>query len=75
MSDEERQLAVVLRQTQWLLNELARSLPAGQVPATQRNEAADILQSVAELLRIDIPAVIDQPTEWESMSDANENRP
>jgi hypothetical protein len=60
MTDEERKLAVVLRETQWLLDELAYKLPAGEVSAEKRNEAADILQGVARLLRIDIPIVIDQ---------------
>jgi hypothetical protein len=59
MTEEEGQLAVLLRQTQWLLDDLAHALPAGRVPATKRNEAADILTSVASLLRVDTPVVID----------------
>jgi predicted RNA-binding protein associated with RNAse of E/G family len=61
MTDEERQLAVLLRQTQWLLDDLAHALPTGQVPATKRNEAANILTSVASLLRVTTPIVIDHP--------------
>lgn len=60
MTDEERKLAVVLVQTQLLLDELAHELPAGRVPADKRNEAADTLQGVARLLRIDTPIVIDR---------------
>lgn len=67
MTDENTMLAVVLRQTQWLLDELAHKLPAGQVPAVQRNEAADTLHSVAGLLRIDIPVVIDNTSDTEAV--------
>jgi predicted RNA-binding protein associated with RNAse of E/G family len=59
MTEEEGQLAVLLRQTQWLLDDLAYALPAGRVSAAKRNEAADILTSIASLLRIDTPVVID----------------
>ena len=62
MTEEEGQLAVLLRQTQWMLGDLAYALPAGQVPDTKRNEAADILTSVACLLRVNAPIVID-PTD------------
>lgn len=63
MTEEERQLAVLLRQTQWLLGDLAHALPTGQVPATKRNEAATILTSVAHLLRVTTPIVIDHTTD------------
>jgi len=59
MTEEERQLAVLLRQTQWMLGDLAHALPTGQVPAAKRNEAANILTSVASLLRVKTPIVID----------------
>lgn len=51
MTGEERALVVLLRQTEWLCDELAYGIPAGRVGAERRKDAADVLSQVAELLR------------------------
>lgn len=44
-------LAVLLRQTQWLLDDIARELPKGSVTAAKKDELAAILETLAALLR------------------------
>jgi len=59
MDDAERTLAVLLRQTEWLISDLAHHFPAGRVSSDKRNDAADVLEDVARLLRVEVPIVID----------------
>lgn len=56
-------LAVVLRQAQWLLDDVARGLPTGEIDASKRGELAGILESLAELLREQSAGVVDVPPE------------
>jgi hypothetical protein len=51
MSHEEATLAVLLRQTQWLLDDVAHDLPAGRVTPDKGEELAGILESLAALVR------------------------
>lgn len=44
-------LAVLLRQTQWLLDDAAHDLPAGRVSPEKGAELANILESLAALVR------------------------
>lgn len=45
-------LAVLLRQVQWLLDDVAHDLPAGKLSAAKQCELADILERLAALLRV-----------------------
>lgn len=47
----DRQLAVLLRQTQWLLDDAAHDIPAGRYQQTKRDELAVVLEQVAALIR------------------------
>lgn len=44
-------LAVLIRQTQWLLDDVAHDLPAGRVSPEKGVELAAILESLAALVR------------------------
>lgn len=53
-------LAVLLRQTQWMLDEAARQVSAGQFTPAKANELAGILESLASHMRQTYgPTVID----------------
>lgn len=43
--------AVVLRETQWELDQVAFRLPRGEVSRTERRRLADVLTELAEQLR------------------------
>ena len=51
----DSQLAVLLRQAQWALDEAAHDLPAGRVSAQRRDELAGRLEALAVLLRGPVP--------------------
>lgn len=55
----DRQLGVLLRQTQWLLDDAAHDIPAGRYHASQRDELAVVLERVANLIRATTGFVID----------------
>lgn len=44
-------LAVVIRQTQWLLDDTARDVPAGRLTPEKSQELAAILDGLAALVR------------------------
>lgn len=54
-------LAVLLRETQWLLDDVAHDLPAGKLDAAKQAELAEILERVAALIRAASTEVIDIP--------------
>jgi hypothetical protein len=47
----DRQLTVLLRQTQWLLDDAASDIPAGRYHANKRDELAVLLENLAALIR------------------------
>ncbi|MGH3930810.1 MAG: hypothetical protein ACRDTF_12615 [Pseudonocardiaceae bacterium] len=47
----ESQLSVLLRQTQWLLDDAAHDIPAGRYHLNQRDELANVLEYVAGVVR------------------------
>ncbi|MGH3942917.1 MAG: hypothetical protein ACRDTG_30705 [Pseudonocardiaceae bacterium] len=47
----ETQLSVLLRQTQWLLDDAAHDIPAGRYHLNQRDELANVLEYVAGVVR------------------------
>lgn len=47
----ESQLSVLLRQTQWLLDDAAHDIPAGRYHLDQRDELANVLEYVASVVR------------------------
>jgi hypothetical protein len=49
--NEDTTLAVVLRQTQWLLADAARDVPAGRFTPERAEELAAILDDLASLVR------------------------
>ncbi|WP_137816693.1 hypothetical protein [Gandjariella thermophila] len=51
MNREDRELVVIIRQTQWLLDEAARDIPGGRYSTENHIELADILESVGALIR------------------------
>lgn len=57
------QLGVLLRQTQWLLDDAAHDIPAGRYHPSQRDELAVVLEQVASLIRATAGFVIDPPGE------------
>lgn len=58
ISSTDRQLGVLLRQTQWLLDDAAHDIPAGRFQATQRDELAVVLEHVAGLIRATTNVVV-----------------
>jgi hypothetical protein len=48
---DDATLAVLIRQTQWLLDDVAHDLPAGRVTPAKGEELAGILESLAALIR------------------------
>jgi hypothetical protein len=48
---DDATLAVLIRQTQWLLDDVAHDLPAGRVTPEKGEELAGILESLAPLVR------------------------
>ena len=49
------QLAVLLRQTQWALDEAAHDFPAGRCTAQRREELAGSLEALAAIVRASTP--------------------
>ena len=47
----DSQLGVLLRQTQWLLDDAAHDIPAGRYHPGRRGELAIVLEHVASLIR------------------------
>lgn len=59
----DRQLGVLLRQTQWLLDDAAHDIPAGRYHPSRRDELAVVLEQVAGLIRATTGFVIDPHAE------------
>jgi hypothetical protein len=55
---ESASLAVVLRQTQWLLADAARDVPAAKLTPERAEELATILDDLATLVRRNGEAVV-----------------
>jgi hypothetical protein len=55
------QLGVLLRQTQWLLDDAAHDIPAGRYNPRKRDELAVILEHVASIIRASRNMTVDQP--------------
>ncbi|HEX2297155.1 MAG TPA: hypothetical protein VHH34_01320 [Pseudonocardiaceae bacterium] len=55
----DRQLGVLLRQTQWLLDDAAHDIPAGRYHPGKRGELAIVLEHVASLIRATTSSVIE----------------
>lgn len=53
-------LAVLLRQTQWTLDEAAYDFPAGRCTPQRREELAGSLEALARIVRASTPAAIAQ---------------
>lgn len=51
----DSQLAVLLRQTQWALDEAAHDFPAGRGTPQQREELAATLEGLAAIVRASAP--------------------
>lgn len=51
----DAQLAVLLRQAQWALDDAAHDVPAGRATSRQRAELAGTLEALALLLRTPAP--------------------
>lgn len=47
----DRKLTVLLRQTQWLIDDAANDIPAGRYRTDQRDELAVLLENLAALIR------------------------
>lgn len=60
MTESGASLAVLLRQTQWMLDDVARQVAAGQLTPAKADELAGILESLAAYVRQSYgPVVID----------------
>ena len=55
----DSQLGVLLRQTQWLLDDAAHDIPAGRYHPSKRDELAIVLEHVAGLIRATTSIVIE----------------
>ncbi|MGH3912707.1 MAG: hypothetical protein ACRDTC_04760 [Pseudonocardiaceae bacterium] len=51
ISSVDCQLSVLLRQTQWLLDDAAHDIPAGRYSSSKRDALAIVLEHVADLVR------------------------
>lgn len=51
----DSQLAVLLRQTQWTLDEAAHDFPAGRCTPQRRKELAGTLEALAAIVRASVP--------------------
>lgn len=51
----DSQLAVLLRQAQWALDEAARDFPAGRVTPQRRSELSGTLEALAAIVRASAP--------------------
>lgn len=51
----DSQLAVLLRQTQWALDEAAHDFPAGRATPQRREELAGTLEALAAIVRASAP--------------------
>ncbi|MGH8573394.1 MAG: hypothetical protein ACREX8_12590 [Gammaproteobacteria bacterium] len=54
----DSQLAVLLRQTQWALDDAAHDFPAGRVSAQRREELAVTLEGLAAIVRVSAPVQV-----------------
>ena len=61
MSSRNAALAVLLRQTQWALDEVAHDLPAGRCSSEDREALAVLLEELTAALRREevMPSVVD----------------
>ncbi len=57
----DSQLAVLFRQTQWLLDDAAHDFPAGRVGARHREELAGTLESLAVIVRASVSGQETEP--------------
>lgn len=55
----DSQLSVLLRQTQWLLDDAAHDIPAGRYHPGKRGELAIVLEHIASLIRATTSTVIE----------------
>lgn len=55
----DSQLGVLLRQTQWLLDDAAHDIPAGRYHPSKRDELAIVLEHVAGLIRATTNIIIE----------------
>lgn len=51
MNPVDSQLSVLLRQTQWLLDDAAHDIPAGRYHPGKRSQLAIVLEYVADVVR------------------------
>lgn len=56
----DAQLAVLLRQAQWALDDAAHDFPAGRVTPGRRAELAGTLEALAVVLRAAVPDATDR---------------
>ncbi|MGH3625850.1 MAG: hypothetical protein ACRDRL_00165 [Sciscionella sp.] len=54
----EREMAVILRNVQWLADDLAHKLPTGTVNTDEREKFAQRFQAVADILRGTNPSTV-----------------
>lgn len=59
----ESQLSVLLRQTQWLLDDAAHDIPAGRYHLNQRDELANVLEYVASVVRATRSTAMTDPSD------------
>ena len=64
----DSRLSVLLRQTQWLLDDAAHDIPAGRYHPGKRGELAIVLEHVASLIRA-TSSIIIEPRETPSPID------
>lgn len=55
----DSQLSVLLRQTQWLLDDAAHDIPAGRYHPGKRGELAIVLEHIASLIRATTSIIIE----------------
>ncbi|MBQ0926632.1 hypothetical protein [Saccharopolyspora endophytica] len=63
---QDGQLAVLLREVQWEIDAMAFDLPAGRCTPERREQLAEVLVKLAEVLRP--PMVIDRQTSASSVA-------
>ncbi|MEB3372284.1 hypothetical protein [Saccharopolyspora mangrovi] len=68
MTSEVAALAVLLRKTQWLLDDVAYEVAAGRMDEIDLGQVAGVLEGVAKLLRSqgELPALATEDDEVES---------
>ena len=62
----DSQLAVLLRQTQWALDDAAHDFPAGRITPRRREELAGTLEALAAIVRASAPdgGDVPDPGDW-----------